>query len=143
MRLFITLLMMFSLPLFANEHGDIQIDNMQIRQPMPGRSVTAGYFTLNNKTAEVLELIAVSSEAFGRIELHQHIHKDGMMRMEQLQHITIAANSDVVFAPGGLHLMLFDPVTPPEIGQHVALELHFGDGQTLKADFPIVAMPKR
>ena len=79
MRLFITMLLMFSLPLFAEEPGDIQIDSMQIRQPMPGRSVTAGYFTLHNNTAEIVELIAVSSDAFDRIELHQHIHTDGMM----------------------------------------------------------------
>lgn len=143
MRLFFTMLLVLSLPLFANGQGDIFIDSMQIRQPMPGRSVTAGYFTLHNKTSSDLELIAVSSSAFDRIELHQHIHKDGMMRMEQLQSITIAAKSDVVFAPAGLHLMLFDPVTLPELGQHVSLELHFADGQTLQANFPIVAMPKR
>lgn len=142
MRLFIAMLLTLSLPLSA-KLGDLQIDNAQIRQPMPGRSVTAGYFTLHNTTSETLELTGVTSQAFKRIELHQHTHKDGMMRMEQLQQITIAAKSAVVLAPGGLHLMLFDPVTATDIGQHITLELHFANGQSLQASFPIVAMPKR
>ena len=63
---------------------EISIENGSIRQPMPGRTITAGYFTLHNATTEEQRLVAVSSPMFAKIELHQHSHQNGMMKMEQV-----------------------------------------------------------
>lgn len=141
MRWFFTALLL-STQLFAAE-AVVTLDGGQIRLPMPGRSVSAGYFTLSNSSAQQMELTAVSSDAFKRIELHQHSHVDGMMRMEQIDSITIQAGKSVELAPGGLHLMLFEPVADLQAGQQVNLTLHFADGQQLLTSLPVVAMPKR
>lgn len=122
---------------------NISVEDSQIRQPMPGRSVTAGYLTLHNHTAEKQQLVAVSSAAFARVELHQHSHRDGMMRMEQVDAITIEANATVALAPGGLHLMLFEPVVSLQPGQKVGLTLVFANGEQIAIEAPVVAMPKR
>lgn len=122
---------------------DILIDNASIRQPMPGRTVTAGYFTLHNSTTEEQRLVAVSSPMFAKIELHQHLHLNGMMKMEQVDFITIPAQQSVVLQPGGLHLMLFEPVAVLQPGQMLEVELTFANGSLLKAEVPVVAMPKR
>ncbi len=121
----------------------ITVEDAQIRQPMPGRTVTAGYLTLHNHTAQALQLTSASSSAFARAELHQHTHRDGMMRMEQVEFISVPANSAVTLAPGGLHLMLFEPLTNLQVGQTVPLTLVFADGGQLAVDVPVVAMPKR
>ena len=141
MRAFIAAVLLFATQFAAAEN--ISIEDSQIRQPMPGRTVTAGYLTLHNHTAVEQQLVAVSSAAFARIELHQHSHRDGMMRMEQVEQIVIASGDSVKLAPGGLHLMLFEPATELEIGQTVAVLLHFADGQQLTLALPVVAMPKR
>ena len=142
MKWFFTALLLLSAPLFAAP-AVVTIDNGQIRLPMPGRAVSAGYFTLHNSSEQQMVLTAVSSDVFGRIELHQHSHKDGMMRMEQIEHIVIPARGGVELAPGGLHLMLFDAPDTLQVGQSVELILHFADGQQLAASLPVVAMPKR
>lgn len=123
--------------------ADISVEDAQIRQPMPGRTVTAGYLTLHNHTAADLQLVGVSSTSFDRAELHQHSHRDGMMRMEQVSAITVPAKGQVTLAPGGLHLMLFEPTAELEAGQSVALTLMFADGGQLAVTVPVVAMPKR
>lgn len=122
---------------------DISLENGSIRQPMPGRTITAGYFTLHNATTEEQRLVAVSSPMFAKIELHQHSHQNGMMKMEQVEFIAIPAQQSVVLQPGGLHLMLFEPDAALAPGQMLPLELKFANGSTLSAEVPVVAMPKR
>ena len=143
MRLLISGLMLFALHTVAASTPALSVDHGQVRQPMPGRTVTAGYFSLHNGTAEAVQLVGASSPLFARVELHQHSHKDGMMRMEQVGRIDIAAQSSVTLEPGGLHLMLFEPAADLSIGQSVPVLLHFANGQQLEALLPVVAMPKR
>jgi periplasmic copper chaperone A len=143
MRLLLAIWLLCSFQTISATESALLVSDSQIRQPMPGRTVTAGYFTLYNQTAQDASLTGVSSSAFERVELHQHSHKDGMMRMEKLDQITIAAGEKVSLAPGGLHLMLFEPAAELEIGQTVAVLLHFADGQQLTVAMPVVAMPKR
>mgnify|MGYP006211174015 CR=1 FL=1 len=143
MRLLISALMLFALHTVAASTPALSVDHGQVRQPMPGRTVTAGYFSLHNGTAEAVQLVGASSPLFARVELHQHSHKDGMMRMEQIEHIVIPAGESVELAPGGLHLMLFEAPGTLQVGQSIELILHFADGQQLPASLPVVAMPQR
>ena len=140
---FFTASLMLSCALSANAESAVSAQESQIRQPMPGRTVTAGYLILHNHSSEAAKLIAASSSQFARVELHQHTHKDGMMRMEQISEIDIEAGGSVAFEPGGLHLMLFEPKDKLEIGQKIPLTLEFADGQQLALTVPVVATPKR
>ncbi|WP_215396591.1 copper chaperone PCu(A)C [Rheinheimera oceanensis] len=143
MRWFFAAMLMLSCAMFAKADPVFSVEDSQIRQPMPGRTVTAGYLTLYNRSAEAAKLVAASSSQFARVELHQHTHKDGMMRMEQISEINIDAGGSVAFEPGGLHLMLFEPTDTLEIGQQIPLTLEFADGQQLMLTVPVVATPKR
>ncbi|MDP2714895.1 copper chaperone PCu(A)C [Rheinheimera sp.] len=143
MRLLSTALLLLSMNVLADSGAAVSVTNEQIRQPMPGRTVTAGYLTLHNQSAQAIILKGASSPAFARTELHQHSHKDGMMRMEQVEQITVDAGESVEFAPGGLHLMFFEPTAALELDQAVPLSLQFADGQQLTLTLPVVAMPKR
>ncbi|HAW92802.1 MULTISPECIES: copper chaperone PCu(A)C [unclassified Arsukibacterium] len=128
---------------FAANSTELIVTDGQVRVPMPGRTVTAGYFTIQNNTTESVRLTAVKSSAFERAELHQHSHQDGVMRMEQVTHIAIDANTSVTLQPGGLHLMLFDPVQPLLAGESVMVSLSFSNGQQLDLSMPLTEMPRR
>ncbi|MBV2130719.1 copper chaperone PCu(A)C [Arsukibacterium indicum] len=123
--------------------SEITVTEGQVRVPMPGRTVTAGYFTINNNTSEAIKLLSADSAAFERAELHQHTHQDGVMRMEHVSHIDIAANGSVSLQPGGLHLMLFNPVQPLLAGESVMVVLRFSNGQQLELSMPLTEMPRR
>lgn len=121
----------------------LQLTQGEVRVPMPGRSVTAGYFTLHNASTKTIELIGASSPAFQRIELHQHIEQDGMMRMVEVAAIEVDAGATLVFQPGGLHLMLFDPLVPLSVGEEISVTLIFAAGEQLTVNLPLTAMPRR
>ncbi|GHG65658.1 hypothetical protein GCM10010919_13130 [Alishewanella longhuensis] len=110
---------------------------------MPGRDVTAGYFTLHNGSAAAVELVAASSPAFKRIELHQHVTHEGMMRMVEVAAIEVDAGATLVFQPGGLHLMLFEPQQQLVAGDEISVMLDFADGKQLAITLPLTAMPRR
>lgn len=143
MRWFFAVLLILNCALPVAAKTVFTAEDSQIRQPMPGRTVTAGYLTLHNHSSKAATLIAASSSKFARVELHQHTHKDGMMRMEQVSEINIEAGGSIAFTPGGLHFMLFEPEDKLEIGQPIPLTLEFADGQQLALTVPVVATPKR
>lgn len=142
-RFLLSILLLLSHAVLAEQAVTIEITNAEVRQPMLGRSVTAGYFTLHNTSEQSISLIAVSTEAFQRVELHQHSHQNGVMRMEQIDAIKIAAKSEVHLTPGGLHLMLFEPNTEFALGDLITMQLTFSDQQVISIKVPIVALPKR
>lgn len=123
--------------------AELTVTDGQVRVPMPGRSVTAGYFTINNDTPSAVKLMSATSAAFERAELHQHTHQDGVMRMEQVTHIEIAAKASVSLQPGGLHLMLFNPKQPLLAGESVTVTLSFSNDQQIELSMPLTEMPRR
>lgn len=123
--------------------AELQLKQGEVRVPMPGRTVTAGYFTLENTTAATVELVKASSSAFAKVELHQHIKQDDVMRMVEVETISIEPGATLVFQPGGLHLMLFEPQVALTVGDTVSVTLHFADNSTKVLELPLTAMPRR
>ncbi len=121
--------------------AQLQVDDATVREMLPGRSMTAGYFSISNSGTTDVELVSASSPQFGAVELHQHSHKDGMMKMEQVQSVLVAAGKEVRFQPGGLHLMLFDAKTSVTRGQQIPLRLTFKDGQSIEVQASVSAIP--
>lgn len=121
--------------------AEVLVTDATVREMLPGRSMTAGYFSIKNENNVAAELIDVTSPQFGSIELHQHSHQDGMMKMEQVQSVVVAAGEQVLFQPGGLHLMLFDAKTSIAPGQQIPLCLTFKDGQSVEVQASVSAIP--
>jgi copper(I)-binding protein len=118
------------------DSGREQVVDAWIRETPPGRTVSAGYLTLDNAGAEPLMLVEASSDQAGRIEFHTHSHVDGMMRMRRVTEVEVPAGGSVTFAPGGLHLMLFETQSPREgAALDVVLKTAFGD--RLEVVFPV------
>lgn len=131
---------LFTSALYASQ---LTVEPGQIRMPMPGRTVTAAYLTINNPQQQTMTLISASSPAFARIEIHTHLHQDGVMRMVRLEELDVAAGQSVKFQPGGLHLMLFEPQQPLAEDMVLPLTLEFTNGLILETLLPVVAMPRR
>lgn len=127
----------------AASSATISAEEVMVRVPMPGRTVTAGYLTLKNHTDQPQHLTAVSSDAFERVELHTHSHVDGMMRMHEVEQIEIPAHGEVLLQPGGLHLMLFNPLVELVAEQSVDVTLYFAKGHSMVVQAQIVMPPRR
>ncbi len=103
---------------------------------VPGRPA-AGYFTLAAGATPV-ELVAVASP-MARIELHAMSMAGGVMRMDTLPSVRVAANARTSFAPGGSHLMLFDVPASVKSGATLPLAFRFADGAIVKVDAAVRA----
>lgn len=88
-------------------------------------------------------LIEVSSQAARIIELHEHIHDNGVMRMREVEGgFALAADETMVMKPGGYHIMLIGLVEPLKDGTSIDLKLKFKSGKTIDASVPVVSVKK-
>lgn len=65
----------------------------------------AGYFVIHGGEQPV-QLLRVTSDSAMRIDMHQSVMTSGMMTMEPIESVDVAANETVRFEPGGKHLMI-------------------------------------
>lgn len=115
--------------LFVSAH-EYSVGQLHIEHPwsraMPAVAPTAAaYFVVHNKGAEADRLLSVSTPHAGKAELHEHIHADGLMKMQQVQSVAIPAGGEVKFAPMGYHVMLFNVQQQAKDGERFPLTLTF------------------
>ncbi len=103
--------------------ADVIVSDAYVREPIPGRAMSAAFMTLTNNGSDDKVLVSASAPWAGSIEIHTHIHDNGVMRMRQLQELTIPAGESVTLQPGGLHLILFNLQSP--LAQSLPLTLCF------------------
>jgi copper(I)-binding protein len=126
-------------------HGsEPKVTHAWVRLPaVPGRPAAA-YFTVAGARSDDT-LVRVESAVVKRIEMHESMASGGagpgrgMMTMKPLASVAIPAGTEMPFAPGGRHLMLFD--VDPAITPGTAIPLRFGfaSGKTTEAEAKTVA----
>ncbi len=113
------------------------VEQAYIRATIPGTSISSSYMEIENQSDNTISLLSVTSDISPRIEIHQHIMADGMMRMRKLDSIEIEAQGRVKLQPSGLHLMIFDVETPLNSKEQVELTLHFSNNVTVTMEIPV------
>lgn len=109
----------------------LSFSHVTVRAPIPGVPNTAAFMTIENTSNQAIQLIEANSTIAKRVELHNHFHQDGMMKMRQVSAITIPARGQQQLKSGSYHIMLFDLVNPIKDGDKVNLQLSFSNGQHL------------
>lgn len=113
----------------GNHTHSLQIHHARINPTVPGMSVTGAYFDLFNSGKEDIRLIGASSKISNHIEVHEHINKDGLMKMQEVpEGVVVSAGQKQSFKPGGYHLMIMNLKTAVKEGSHIELILHFSNG---------------
>ncbi len=106
------------------------------RATAAGAQTAACYLTLISSRAD--RLIAVSSDAAARTEIHEMRMDGDIMRMRELADgLILPAGAAVALAPGAEHLMLIGLDRPLEEGGAVMLTLRFGHAPPLSLAAPV------
>jgi copper(I)-binding protein len=106
--------------------------------PQPASpDVAAIYLTVKNSGARADELVSVSSAAAGSSMLMTE-NANGTMGM--LRTLRIPAHGSASLVPGRDHVMLEQPRGTLDVGQHVAVSLHFRLAGTLTISVPVVPL---
>lgn len=104
--------------------------------PVIGGRPAAVYFTVRNDGAEPVTLAAVSILGAGKAEMHET--KGGSMG--KVDSLPVDPGASVVFAPGGLHVMVFDLPAALKAGGKAELTMTFSDGDKLSMPLAVEAM---
>ena len=108
----------------------IAVHDAWVREAPPGTSVLAGYLKLENHGTDTVNVDAIRSRDFERIELHRTVVELGVARMLPVESLTIAPGETVSLEPGGMHLMLFSPARPLRQDDRVSFSVELADGSS-------------
>jgi len=120
----------------------ITIVDPYIRAMPPGQKVTAMFMSMDNSSSSLQDLVSVDTTASEHAELHEHKMIDGMMKMGQVEKISIDANGSAALKPGGYHIMLIGLKKDLQPGEMVDIKLTFKDGssKTVKTEVKKIAV---
>ncbi|ABM05116.1 periplasmic protein conserved in bacteria with c-terminal histidine [Psychromonas ingrahamii 37] len=138
MKTFISLfaagLLLISSQLFA---ATLTVGDLYIRATPPNSKNSAAFMVIKNTDKKDIKLIAAGSDIADRVELHEHVMDNGLMKMRQVKEIIIKTKSSVKLQPGGYHVMFLNLKQPLKEGASVKLSLFFDNGQQLTFEAPI------
>ena len=131
--LIFSLLCLVSLPLSAQ----VAIEKPWARATAPGARVAAGYLVIRNAGATADRLVAASSPASAKVELHVHINEGGVMKMREVPGYDVPAKGSFELKPGGAHLMFMDIRRPFKEGEQLPVKLKFEKAGEVSAEFHV------
>ena len=112
-----------------------QIQQGWIRLLPGGMPMHAGFGRIDNRCPQPITIVSAKSVSYGEVELHESRNIDGVNRMRQLKELRIAPKDAATLKPGGMHLMLMDPVKPVKPGTRIAIVFTLSDGRELIGEF--------
>tara|TARA_B100001093_G_C26133632_1_gene720240 strand:- start:88 stop:522 length:435 start_codon:yes stop_codon:yes gene_type:complete len=115
MRLFLLSVVFFLSSCSNSNDSQIMITDINIIQPLPGKSISAGYFTLTNNTESLIEITKITSPDFESIQIHDSVLDEGIVKMQRIDSLQIKAKSRLALENGGKHLMLIDKKNSSEM----------------------------
>ena len=78
----------------------------RIRPALSGMEITAGYFSVINRSQQALKITSLNSATLRSVTLHETIYENGLVKMRPVPSLIIPPKTTVRAEPGGLHLML-------------------------------------
>jgi copper(I)-binding protein len=116
---------------FANAHeykvGALEIAHPWSQELPPNAPTVAAYFIIHNGGNSADRLLSVESPISGEAQLHEHVMKDDLMKMQPVPSVEIPAGGNVTFAPMAYHVMLVNLKDRSLLsdGKRFPMTLHF------------------
>lgn len=120
----------------ADTARGLQIAQPVLRVASPVSKTGAGYMAITNRGRSADRLLAVTTTASTRADLHGTISIGAVTQMRaQSGGVPIRAGATVTFAPGGLHVMFIGLKTPMPAGGLLRARLIFEKARPIDVAF--------
>lgn len=123
----------------AASPSNLGIEDGWVRAMPPGMKMTAAYGIINNQGSDSVEIVSFSSDSFATVSLHRSLIVNGVTKMEPLPLLKLDGGAVTVLKPGGLHLMLENPIGEISPGHRIGLTLKTASGETFQFSIPVEA----
>jgi hypothetical protein len=122
---------------------NITVESGFVRATIPGTSISSAYMDIINHSNNEYILNGASSSVSARVEIHNHVMKNDMMRMQQQHSVSIEASKTVKLQPSGLHLMIFDVERALQPHDIIDITLHFSNHDDIALKLPVQSIKKQ
>ena len=122
----------------APESNGVEVRDAWARPAAQGAN-GAVYFVIHSSEPD--EITGVSSNVAEAVEMHESLMNGDVMEMHQMNSVPLAADEDVTFAPGGLHIMLIGLKQDLKLGDEFEITLHFKTYQDIQLQVPVRDTP--
>lgn len=106
-------------------HGDVTITHPWTKESAEGQKNAGIFMEITAKGTEKDALIRAETNAAEKVELHAHIHENGVMKMRAVEKMDIVPGEKLELKPGSYHVMLFNLKKPFVKGEEVPVTLYF------------------
>ena len=112
--------------------ASVAVEDAYVRSMPPTQTVTGAFMVFKNTTDSDRAVLSAESDVSDKVELHTHLHEDGVMKMRQVDKIDVPAGGETVLEPGGFHVMLIGLKQPLKLGQMVDIKFNIDDGSSVQ-----------
>jgi len=142
-KMLFLVLLAFSASVLADAAATVTVEKPFARKAIKAQRNSAAFMTLRN-SGPAVAIVAAESPVAEIVELHTHVHDNGVMRMRKIEKIELPAGGEVTLQPGGLHVMLLGLKQDLNEGERISVTLKFSDGssKTIEAPVRMVMRPK-
>jgi periplasmic copper chaperone A len=117
--------------------SSISVEHPWARATPAGAKTGAAYLTLVNNGTSADRLIHASTPMAEKVQVHQEIDENGVMKMRELPVVEIGPGAALTFKPGGTHMMIIGLKQPLKKGQTFPLTLDFEKAGKIDLQIPI------
>jgi copper(I)-binding protein len=116
----------------------VDVEDPWIREAPPASTVLAAYMVIKNNGDTQYTITRIESPDFRDAQIHRTVVEDGVAKMMPVEQLPLPVHGSISFEPGGLHLMLFDPLRSLREGDEVKLVIHVSNGDSITVQAPVV-----
>jgi periplasmic copper chaperone A len=116
----------------------VDVEAAWVREAPPASTVLAAYMVVRNNGDTQYAITRIESPDFRDARIHRTVVDDGVAKMLPVEQLPVPVHGSVSFEPGGLHLMLFDPLRTLHEGDSVTLVIHVSTGDSVTVQAPVV-----
>jgi copper(I)-binding protein len=95
----------------------------------------AVYFVIRSSPAD--EIVGITSDVAEAVEIHESKMSGDVMEMHPLHSVPLPAGEEVLFEPGGLHIMLIGLKQDLKLGDDIQVALQFKNAQDIQLRVPV------
>ena len=114
-------------------------EGVEVREPWMRPAAQGGngavYFGIRSSDAD--EIVGVTSEVAEAVEMHESTMSGDVMEMRQVHSVALPAGEEVLFEPGGLHVMLIGLKRELKTGDEIQVTLQFKNAQDMELHVPV------
>ena len=117
--------------------GEFKVMDAWARPAASGNN-GAVYFIISNATDTDDILLSASADVASAAEVHMSMMDgNGVMSMQMQEALAIPAQQEIIFKPGGLHVMLVGLTQDLKLGDTITLILNFKEAGSLTIEAPV------